>query len=65
MYTVTQIEITDGGTLTYTEIAKYKDKIKAMERARRVARDASDCRTYGPSSIAYYGSESTVVVAWK
>lgn len=59
-YTVTTI----NADLNTVEIGKYDDKIKAMAAAKRAARTRKDCQSYGPTSLAYVGSELTAVVAW-
>lgn len=62
-YLVTTITRSDDRIST-TTVGSYADKETAMRTAKRSARTRSDCRKYGPSSIAYVGREVTAVVAW-
>jgi hypothetical protein len=47
-----------------SRIGAFADKGEAMKIAKRAAHTRKDCITYGPSSLAYVGSELTAVVAW-
>ena len=67
MYLVSTIQRdNEGDIIAIKEIGSYQNKIKAMGAAKKLAKGAKDCWTYGPSSLAYYGDdELTAVVSWK
>ena len=64
MYKVSTVQNSDDSPVSVTEVGTYSSKIKAMTAAKKLAKGAKDCQTYGPRSLAYYGEDITAVVAW-
>jgi hypothetical protein len=63
-YVVSTVSRDEGDRIITSRIGAFADKGEAMKIAKRAAHTRKDCITYGPSSLAYVGSELTAVVAW-
>lgn len=63
-YIVSTIARDANDMIVSAEVGRFTTKAKAMSAAKKAARTRSDCRSYGPSSLAYYGRDITAVVAW-
>jgi hypothetical protein len=69
-YTITTVWDDEARGICTQQIATMSNKIIAMQLAKKLAKGGrggrvSDCMTYGPSSLAYYGEDITAVVAWR
>jgi hypothetical protein len=62
MYTVSTIQLIND-QLAISEIGDFADIRTAMKAARKLAKGATDCEGYGPSSFCYVGHDITAVVA--
>lgn len=63
-YTVSTVTRDESDQIVTCQIGTFADKLKAMKAAKRAAHTYADCRTYGPTSLAYVGQKITAVITW-